>query len=183
MVDPASLIDEEAFLAMDDAGAVAALEGGRTEGTGRRAQAMALLLTELDDPDSVADAIKRDINIESDVLRYLLALVDAHTEPGAWPGTRAAIPQRLAGLEAERQRCEDRLAARLADKAAGRTSIQPSPEEEPDIMARRWAAKLREEWEMVDFTNDLNRLRSEHLERMIGIRRAYQGRRSTQRWY
>lgn len=177
MVDPATLIDEADLLSRGDAGVAALLKEGRREGLGRRADAMALLLTELHDPFSLAAAVKADVDVERDVLDYLLALVDAYAGPASWPHSHEAIAQTLALLESEAQRCEARLAARLADQHARKTSIQPSPVEESDPIVRIWAARLREQKENVQFRAELVARTEEHLQRMIQIRRDAQGRR------
>jgi len=132
---------------------------------------MARLLTELDDPSSLAAVVSADIAVEKDVLHYLTALIDAHTDPGTWPLSHGAIAQTLARLEADTQRCDVRLAARLADQEAGTMSVVPSPAEETDPVLRLWAARLKDAEHTVKIRNDLHTATEEHVQRIIQIRR------------
>ena len=124
-----------------------------------RRDTMALLLTELSDPASLARVIDVDLASERRDLTKLLELVGKPIEPwdvdpdsanrmpeppDPFRRQREVLTRTLELVNADQARCAARLAARKADMQAGLPLRNPDPDEEPDPLERIYATSLRE---------------------------------------
>jgi hypothetical protein len=150
----------EEFLA-DPAAIGAWLDGQRREGTTRRAENMARLLTELSYPAAVARLIQDDLAAERRLFRELLDRVDAG-EPGSRTTQRELVTAALAANDADRARCAARLAARKTDVEIGLKARSPDPEEEPDVGVRMWASQIRERIDSTEMALGMRKSANEH---------------------
>ena len=207
------MIDEVHFFNLESKDAAASVTSWHVSECGARVKSMALLLTELSAPEKLATEIRQSLNSEAAPLLRVFAkhdqmLKEWQTEhPGVDPWNpprmvgyptpekffalpmppfmahRKILDDALAGIAGERKQCAERLAARQADKAAGLTTRDPDPNEEPDPLLRIWAGRLREAARIHSDGLKTQEMLTEHMANIHIIRnpKKKEGRRLTDR--
>jgi hypothetical protein len=142
----------------DQEGTIATVREYHRDAEANRAELMALLLTDLSDPDALAAQVHANLAAERLALEDLLERIDYPAEPwvvkrGSGTVTlegrpfhkqRAELTRVIGLIEAEGARCAARLAARKSDMERRLEIRHPDRAEEPDAVVRVWASQLGE---------------------------------------